>query len=148
MQQRQQPEKGALPPGRFTGGGKTAGLTLIEVLVALVLVSIGLLGIAGLQAKAIGANRTARLQTEATALAAGILEQMRLLPFDHPYLAAGTTAQRRMAAGGGSYAVHWTVIDDRPAAGTKTLQIRVSWPGAPHYKAVRLKTILAGSAHR
>lgn len=44
---------------------RTAGFTLIEVLVALVVISLGLLGIAGIQALAIG--RTHSAQTESLA---------------------------------------------------------------------------------
>ena len=133
------------PPGTAHGGKcQPTGFTLIEVLIAVVMVSIGLLAIAGLQTRAMRANRTARMQTEATFLAAGFLEQMRLLPFDHPYLASGAAPRRFIPGAGSVYTVRWTVIDDRPAAGTKTIRIRVSWPGAPYGSIVRMHTIIAG----
>jgi|GEM_PF-720937 len=135
--------KKAVPRNPFVEGeAAVSGLTFIEVLIALVIVSIGLLGIAGLQAMAIGANRTARMQTEATALAAETLEQMCLLPSDHPDLAAGAASQR-FIPGGGAYTLRWSVVDDQPAAGTKTVRIRVGWPGAPYGSVVRMQTVIA-----
>jgi type IV pilus assembly protein PilV len=129
--------------GPLAGNAEQAGLTLIEVLIALVIVSIGLLAVAGLQATAIGANREARMRTEATALAAHALERLRLLPFDHPDLASGASPHRRSPQGSGAYTLQWTVKDDWPVAGTKTVWIQVSWQGAGKKKVVRLRTIVA-----
>ncbi len=135
------PRNHAMPP--FAAAVKHSGFTLIEVLVALAIVSIGLLAIAGLQARAIGGNRAARMQTEATALAARTLEHLRLLPFDHPDLASDPSPHRLAAAGNSAYNVHWTVIDDKPVAGTKTVYIQVGWSGGTNARAVRMRTIIA-----
>lgn len=53
------------------------GTTLIEVLVALVVLSVGLLGLAGLQLNALKLNQTAMQRSEATLFAYSILDQMR-----------------------------------------------------------------------
>lgn len=53
------------------------GFTLIEVLVAIVVFSFGLLGMIGMQAFALQANREARLQSQATSLARELAEMMR-----------------------------------------------------------------------
>lgn len=53
------------------------GTSLIEVLVALVVLSVGLLGLAGLQLNALKLNQTAMQRSEATLLAYSILDQMR-----------------------------------------------------------------------
>ena len=53
------------------------GFTLLEVLVAIVVLSIGLLGLAGLQAFSMKANQSANFRTQATALANMIVERMR-----------------------------------------------------------------------
>lgn len=53
------------------------GFTLIEVLVAIVVFSFGLLGMVGLQAAAMQANRESRMQNQATALARELAEMMR-----------------------------------------------------------------------
>ena len=55
---------GACSPPR-----RAAGFTLIEVLVALVVMSVGLLGLALLQQNAVAFNRDAYLASQATVLA-------------------------------------------------------------------------------
>lgn len=59
---------------------KNKGFTLIEVLIALVVLSIGLLGVAGLQAKSQQFSRNAYLNTQATVIAHDILERVRANP--------------------------------------------------------------------
>lgn len=68
------------------------GFTLVEVLVAIVVFSFGLLGMVGLQAAALQANRESRVQSQATALARELAEMMRgnkgvaVLSANNPYL--------------------------------------------------------------
>jgi type IV pilus assembly protein PilV len=56
---------------------RNAGFTLIEVLVSIVILSIGLLGIAKLMLVSSHANDSAYLRSQATALAYEILDNMR-----------------------------------------------------------------------
>ncbi|KAF1046663.1 type IV pilus modification protein PilV [Xylophilus sp.] len=56
---------------------RSAGFSLIEILVAIVVLSFGLLGMVGLQAAALQANRDARLQSTAGTLARELAEMMR-----------------------------------------------------------------------
>ncbi|HEX2138610.1 MAG TPA: type IV pilus modification protein PilV [Woeseiaceae bacterium] len=53
------------------------GLTLVEILVALLILSIGLLGLAGLQTVSLQFNTSAYYRTQATALAYGLADRMR-----------------------------------------------------------------------
>lgn len=54
-----------------------SGFTLVEVLVAIVILAFGMLGTVGMQAFAIQANRDARLQAQAVAFARELAEMMR-----------------------------------------------------------------------
>ena len=54
-----------------------AGFSLLEVLVAMIILSIGLLGLAALQAFSIKANQSANYRTQATALAYDLIDRMR-----------------------------------------------------------------------
>lgn len=69
-----------------------AGFTLVEVLVSIVVLSFGLLGMVGLQAASLQANRDARLQSTVVVLARELAEMMRgnkdqaLLSSNNPYL--------------------------------------------------------------
>ena len=53
------------------------GFTLLEVLVALVILSVGLLGLAGLQTTGIRNNHSANLRSQATILAYDITDRIR-----------------------------------------------------------------------
>lgn len=57
-----------------------SGLTLIETLVALVVLSVGLLGIAALQVQGMSAGRTANYRSHAANLAADMAERIRANP--------------------------------------------------------------------
>ncbi|MCW5320175.1 type IV pilus modification protein PilV [Verminephrobacter aporrectodeae subsp. tuberculatae] len=75
------------------------GFSLIEVLVAIVILAFGMLGAVGMQAFSIQANRDARLEAQAAAFATELAEMMRgnkviaVKPnsADNPYLVASTT---------------------------------------------------------
>ena len=54
-----------------------SGFTLIEVLVALIILSIGLLGLAGLQATGLRQNHSSLLRSQATFLAYDIADRIR-----------------------------------------------------------------------
>ncbi len=53
------------------------GFSLLEVLVAIVILSIGLLGLAGLQATGLQSNHSAYLRTQASILSYDIIDAMR-----------------------------------------------------------------------
>jgi type IV pilus assembly protein PilV len=56
---------------------KNAGFTLIEVLIAMVVLAVGLLGLAGLQATSIKNNLSAYNRSQATLLAYDLADRMR-----------------------------------------------------------------------
>ena len=70
----------SVSPVRAPGPRCTAaqrGFTLLEVLVAIVVMSFGVLGVVGLQAMALQANKEARYQSTAVALARELGDMMR-----------------------------------------------------------------------
>jgi|TARA_B110000240_G_C13428330_1_gene422572 type IV pilus assembly protein PilV len=54
-----------------------SGFTLIEVLITLIVFSIGLLGLANLQGQSINSSYNAHLRTQATSLASSMIDRMR-----------------------------------------------------------------------
>ena len=62
------------------------GFTLVEVLIALVLFSIGILAVSAMQITSIGGNTKARRYTEAVNLASIQMETLIALDFDDPLL--------------------------------------------------------------
>lgn len=57
---------------------RQSGFTLLEVLVAILVLSIGLLGLAGLMASSIRNNHSAQQRTQATWLAYDVIDRMRV----------------------------------------------------------------------
>ncbi|MGH8168689.1 MAG: type IV pilus modification protein PilV [Woeseiaceae bacterium] len=91
------------------------GLTLVEILIALLILSIGLLGLAGLQTMSLRFNTSAYYRTQATALAYDFADRMRANrqaaltgaydvalqdppPACGPVVVAGTLEQQEIAA--------------------------------------------------
>ena len=74
--------------GRFArlGGRHQAGVGLIEVLVAVLVLSIGFLGVAALQARSMSTNNSAMVRSMATIASYSILDAMRA---DLPNAVAG-----------------------------------------------------------
>lgn len=115
------------------------GFTLIEVLVALLILSFGMLGLIGMQAFALQSNRDAKLYSEGTNLARELAEMMRgnnLIAIktdtvDNPYLTntlqAGTDDSDCLAVGGAC-----TTTKDVAAAQMTEWRTRVrnAFPGA------------------
>ena len=56
---------------------RQSGFTLIEVLVSVIILSIGLVGVAGLQAISLKNNQSAFMRSQATALAYDLADRMR-----------------------------------------------------------------------
>jgi type IV pilus assembly protein PilV len=75
------PSSHRAPGGRrLATAGRTSGFTIVEVLVSLVILSIGLLGIAKLVLYSAHSNDSAYLRSQATQLAYEILDNMRANP--------------------------------------------------------------------
>jgi len=56
------------------------GLTLVEILITVLILSIGLLGLAGLQVNSMKNNHSSYLRTQATIMAYDIIDRMRANP--------------------------------------------------------------------
>ena len=63
--------------GRAPNRGSAAGFSLIEVMIAIAVVAVGLLGIAAMQLKALRGGQSGRVFTQASEFAHDQLEQLR-----------------------------------------------------------------------
>ncbi len=88
----------------FIKNGRNNGFSLIEVLVAMVVLAIGLLGLAGLQTASLKSNNSAYQRSQATILANEMLDRMRANRvgiqsnfYDDPY-SGGTPADPNCVA--------------------------------------------------
>jgi prepilin-type N-terminal cleavage/methylation domain-containing protein len=112
------------PKEQFTLKDKTgnSGFTLIEVLVAVAIFAIGILALTSLQAVYIGGNSSARMQTEATTLAAQWLERLKILPYAHDDLDPAGNPHRQVV---GAYRIEWNVADNSPINEVKNIRVTV-----------------------
>jgi len=65
---------------RFTQVHKLSGFSLMEVLIALVIMSVGMLGIAGLYVEGMNAGRTSIFRHHAVTLASDVADRIRANP--------------------------------------------------------------------
>jgi prepilin-type N-terminal cleavage/methylation domain-containing protein len=100
------------------------GFTLIEVLFAMAILTIGILTVASMQISSIRGNAFAGKVTEATTWAGRQLEILQSLPFDDSDLSAGSHTDSTPPA---NYTVDWTVTDDAVFNNTKTVAVTVAW---------------------
>lgn len=64
----------------MNGTNKQGGFSLIEVLIALIIMSVGMLGIAGLYVQSLQAGRTSMFRHQAVSLAGDIADRIRANP--------------------------------------------------------------------
>jgi prepilin-type N-terminal cleavage/methylation domain-containing protein len=92
----------------------SAGFTMVEVLIALAIFSIGILAVFAMQTTAINQNAAARMQSEATGVAVHTMERLAIAPFDHDDLSTAPEDNPHQQDIG-SYRVEWRVTT--PALG-------------------------------
>jgi len=107
---------------------KSDGFTLIEVLVALVILSICLLGMAGLMTTTTKNNSYGGHLTEAATFAQDKLEQLRATPFGMIPLNASTT-DKPVGSTGITYNRSWVAVPNiaPPSNTLNVITITVSW---------------------
>ena len=89
-----------------------AGFTLVELLVAVVILAIGLLGLVQLQVTAIKTNSQSMTSTASKALAQKVVEEFAAMDADDPLFvdgATGTWGPTYQTEGGGTYTVTYSV---------------------------------------
>jgi len=83
-----------------------AGFTMVEVLIALAVFSIGILAVFAMQISAINQNSAARMQSEATSVAVHTMERLAAAPYDHDDLSEASNPHQQTS---GPYRVQWNI---------------------------------------
>lgn len=120
---------------------RSAGFTLLEVLIALVIFSIGILGVASMQTSAISGNFQANRLSQAASWASDRIEILMARDYDDPLLnatvPAGTEAAavpaaldnlgtaRAPATSPDGFEVYWNVAENYPIENCKTIRVLV-----------------------
>jgi type IV pilus assembly protein PilV len=109
-----------------------AGLTLIEVMIALTILAVGLLTLATMQLEALRGGRSGASDTFATTLAQDQMEELQRMSWTNTHLAATgdwvTAETETHPVNGQTYLVDWRV-DDLVADWTRSIDVRVRWDG-------------------
>jgi len=101
------------------------GFTLLEVLIALAIFSVGILAVGALQINSANTNTGARIHTEESTWVTDQIERLTAQDYDNADLIAGDHEVVQ-----GPYTIQWTVADDSPVAGAK--RIVVTATGSHH----------------
>ena len=122
------------------------GFTLIEVVTALAIFSIGLLAIASIQVRTTSENAKSRFATEAAAKAQDQVERLLLLPYDPaapaPEFSNANNGTRAYSDPTGRYTIDWTVSPpDTPINNAVTVIVSVNWNANGSQKNYRVEFI-------
>jgi type IV pilus assembly protein PilV len=120
---------------------RDSGFTLVEILVAVVIFTTALLGIAGLTIVIIRGNTFSSMLTTATFLAQDKLEALQDAAYSALSDGSDTATQNNI-----DYTRLWEITDNAPAAGMKTIEVTVRWQVlGKHQRQVLLRTIRSGT---
>ena len=117
---------------------RESGFTMVEVLVALFIMTVSLAALIGLTSSGMKANAYARHATEASVVAEDKLEQLRVMAPANLVPGTDTCDAKAFVSATGSYTRTWTVSWNGALA---TLTVRVMWSedGQPH--AITFRTM-------
>jgi type IV pilus assembly protein PilV len=108
---------------QHTSTTKEKGFTLVEILIALTIFAIGILGVASMQAWGLRGNASAIWHSQAATLAADKIEELMMVSYDT--LESGPTTLQSETQG--DYTINWTVTPNTPINLTTTITINVTW---------------------
>jgi len=124
------------------------GFTLVEIMIAIFILVIALLGLVSVTVMVIKGNSFSKTMTTATTLAKDKMEQLKNLSYDNTSLTGDTSSAGRQHDDAGNpletiYTRQWWVRKDYPATDMKTITLSVSWSWQDASRQVELKTIMA-----
>ena len=116
---------------------KSNGFTLIEVLVAVVILSFSLLALAGLMVTTTKNNSFGNHMTEAATFAQDKLEELRAMRWEN--IPEGTSSDQKSGSTGINYGRNWTVA----TSGTlKTITILINWQDKTNH-SIKVTSVLS-----
>ncbi len=126
---------------RIAGGHK--GFSLLELMLAIAVFTVGVLAVGTIQVKSIKTTDTAKYVSEDLSVASAMLERMAALDYNHPDLTdpdgifdddgVGELDNPDFVRQFGRYTVSWEIFENymgtSPALPAKRISMTVSWKG-------------------
>jgi len=135
------------------------GFSLIEVLIAISIFSIGMLAVVSLQISSMNLNASSRRLTDATALASETMERLLALPYNHANLIDGHNENEDGHGEDGLgfigengndadfsetyeiYDIFWNIAEDHVIENTKTIRVIVVYDNRGEQRQVVLQQV-------
>jgi type IV pilus assembly protein PilV len=131
---------------------KEQGFTLIEAVIAIGVLTFGILAVASMHISAIQGNSFAGQVTEAVTLATDQLEELIALPYDHDDLSDtdgdgnggldDTQDEADHQSTEGGYTLYWNVAIDSVINNTRTINVIVTWRAPEVQKSVSVQRVI------
>ncbi|MCG8472315.1 MAG: prepilin-type N-terminal cleavage/methylation domain-containing protein [Desulfobacterales bacterium] len=119
---------------KFKTATSQNGMTLIEVMAALVIFSIGILALGSLQLNAIGANSSAKQITEATRLLADQIEILMAAEWNSGKTATPLHQGEHLSTAYPPFTLNWKIADTAAPIFKKEIDVKVTWKkGGRHH---------------
>ena len=115
------------------------GFTLIEIMITLVIMSIGLVALAGLQARAIKGNAFSKQMTTAVSIVNQKIEQLK----DTSYADILSESSTQITQSNMRFTRQVTVTSNSPLTNTKTVNVTVTWSEGSNSHSVPITTIIS-----
>ena len=129
------------------------GFSLVEVLIAMVVLAVALMGLATLQVRCIRSNDLANRTTQATNLAQEKLEELIFRSATGEHFVAGVTADAENPVAvpaddqGAIFTRSWEFIDDSPVPAARTIIVTVAWNDAMGSHQVEAEGVTTSSSY-
>ena len=137
------------------------GFSIIEVMIAISILSIGILALASMQVAAMRGNSFAVGVTEGSTWALDQIEKLMSLPWTDPSLLdadldgagglddmgfdndPGTQADADFRVTQGKFSIHWNVANNVVTNNTRTVNVIVTWTDHDVQKSVSIQRVVA-----
>ncbi len=104
------------------------GFTIIEIMVAMAIFAIGILGVIKMQYTATLQNAQSRMNSEAVAVVSSYIEDLLQVDYTDIVSTSANTPDTRLTTSGIVCSIYRTVSLDVPIQDVKQIRIRIQWP--------------------
>ena len=122
---------------------KSRGFTLIEALIAVVILAVGLISLAKFQTSLVESSGETKARTEAVNLAQSELEQVRNM--NYADLGSGNLPTATITGTNAQFTPTWQ-LSDNAAQGYKTVTLTLAWTDKKGDYSVQLSSIISDAA--